>query len=157
MALPYRTTGSLSPTFVPARLVSLAVKHAYAYALSTRFPLLFGRRPPQSNYPSDSVPHPAHGCRLGFQSVQGGISTSAPSRPESRLHSVPPILRKTVRKPMSSCSEGSRGLSVLPWVKGIFTPSATSLSLCPRQWGSRYAIRAGGTYPTRNFATLGPL
>src|SRR5574343_998650 len=38
MSLPYRTTGSLSPTFVPARLVSLAVKHAYAYALSARFP-----------------------------------------------------------------------------------------------------------------------
>ena len=36
--LPYRTTGSLSPTFVPARLVSLAVKHAYAYALLARFP-----------------------------------------------------------------------------------------------------------------------
>ena len=32
MALPYRTTGSLSPTFVPARLVSLAVKHAFANA-----------------------------------------------------------------------------------------------------------------------------
>jgi hypothetical protein len=27
MALPFRTTGSLKPTFVPARLVSLAVKH----------------------------------------------------------------------------------------------------------------------------------
>nr|ABM53543.1 conserved hypothetical protein [uncultured beta proteobacterium CBNPD1 BAC clone 578] len=38
MALPYRTTGSLSPSFLPARLVSLAVKHAYAYALSARFP-----------------------------------------------------------------------------------------------------------------------
>ena len=38
MALPYRTTGSLCPTFVPARLVSLAVKHAYANALSARFP-----------------------------------------------------------------------------------------------------------------------
>eukprot|EP01114_Cavostelium_apophysatum_P015211 TRINITY_DN40_c0_g2_i4.p1 TRINITY_DN40_c0_g2~~TRINITY_DN40_c0_g2_i4.p1 ORF type:complete len:1368 (+),score=-54.24 TRINITY_DN40_c0_g2_i4:28-4131(+) len=33
MALPYRTTGSLCPTFVPARLVGLAVKHAYAIAL----------------------------------------------------------------------------------------------------------------------------
>ena len=32
MALPYRTTGSLCPTFVPARLVSLAVKHAFANA-----------------------------------------------------------------------------------------------------------------------------
>src|SRR6202008_4026899 len=38
MALPYRTTGSLSPAFAPARLVSLAVKHAYAIALSARFP-----------------------------------------------------------------------------------------------------------------------
>ena len=35
MALPYRTTGSLRPTFVPARLVCLAVKLAYAYALKS--------------------------------------------------------------------------------------------------------------------------
>ena len=33
MALPYRTTGSLRPTFVPARPVSLAVKLPYAFAL----------------------------------------------------------------------------------------------------------------------------
>ena len=32
MALPYRTTGSLRPAFAPARLVSLAVKHAFANA-----------------------------------------------------------------------------------------------------------------------------
>ena len=32
------TTGSLTPTFVPARLVGLAVKHAYAIALSARCP-----------------------------------------------------------------------------------------------------------------------
>ena len=38
MALPYRTTGSLCPTFVSARLVSLAVKHAYAIALLARCP-----------------------------------------------------------------------------------------------------------------------
>ncbi len=31
MALPYRTTGSLRPTFVPARLVGLAVKRAFAF------------------------------------------------------------------------------------------------------------------------------
>ena len=29
MALPYGTTGSLSPTFVPARVVALAVKLLY--------------------------------------------------------------------------------------------------------------------------------
>ena len=35
MALPYRTTGSLCPTFVPARPVRLAVKHPYAIALNS--------------------------------------------------------------------------------------------------------------------------
>lgn len=35
MAFPYRTTGSLKPTFVPARLVCLAVKHPYAFALKS--------------------------------------------------------------------------------------------------------------------------
>ncbi len=35
MALPYRTTGSLGPTFVSARRVSLAVKHPYALALKS--------------------------------------------------------------------------------------------------------------------------
>ena len=33
MALPYGTTGSLSPTFVPARLVGLAVKLPSAFTL----------------------------------------------------------------------------------------------------------------------------
>ena len=33
MALPLGTTGSLSPTFVPARLVGLAVKLPYAFTL----------------------------------------------------------------------------------------------------------------------------
>jgi hypothetical protein len=31
MALPCGTTGSLSPTFVPARVVALTVKLAYAF------------------------------------------------------------------------------------------------------------------------------
>ena len=38
MALPHRTTGSLWPTFVSARLVSLAVRQAYAIALNSRCP-----------------------------------------------------------------------------------------------------------------------
>ena len=39
MALPYGTAGSLSPTFVPARLVGLAVKLPYAFALYGWFPI----------------------------------------------------------------------------------------------------------------------
>ena len=36
-------------------------------------PLLFRRRPPQSNCPPDTVPHPVHGCRLELQSNKSGI------------------------------------------------------------------------------------
>ncbi len=38
MALPYGTTGSLYPTFVPARPVCLAVKHPYANTRFARLP-----------------------------------------------------------------------------------------------------------------------
>ena len=38
MALPCGTTGSLYPSFDPARLVGLTVKHAYAIALYVRLP-----------------------------------------------------------------------------------------------------------------------
>jgi hypothetical protein len=38
MALPYGATGSLRPTFVSARPVSLAVKLPYAFTLYDRFP-----------------------------------------------------------------------------------------------------------------------
>ena len=40
MALPYGTTGSLCPTFVPGRLVSLAVKHPYTITLYKRLPIV---------------------------------------------------------------------------------------------------------------------
>ncbi len=38
MALPCGTTGSLYPSLLPARLVSLTVKHPYAIALYVRLP-----------------------------------------------------------------------------------------------------------------------
>jgi hypothetical protein len=38
MALPYGTTGSLYPSFDPARLVGLTVKLSYAIALYVRLP-----------------------------------------------------------------------------------------------------------------------
>src|ERR1044071_54615 len=43
MALPYRTTGSLYSTFVPARLVGLTVKPAYVIALYARLPSVLSR------------------------------------------------------------------------------------------------------------------
>src|SRR5471032_2629955 len=122
MALPYRTTGSLCPTFVPARLVSLAVKHAYAIALSTRCPtvssvpsnspLPFRRRPPQSNCLPCTVPDPDNGPRLEPQMNQGGISRLAPRKLAFPLQSLPPILHRLIQSPMQSYSKGSWGLSV---------------------------------------------
>ena len=41
-------------------------------------PLLFGRRPPQSNCPPYTVPSPDYGPRLEPQQHQGGISRSTP-------------------------------------------------------------------------------
>ena len=45
MALPYRTTGSLSPAFAPARLVGLAVNLVYAIALARRI-----SKPPEPSF-----------------------------------------------------------------------------------------------------------
>ena len=67
---------------------------------------------------------------------------------------LPPILHRQARKPVPSCSKGSRGLSVYPRVRGIFTPNSISLSLGSRQWGSRYAIRAGRNLPAKEFRYL---
>ncbi len=55
---------------------------------------------------------------------------------------------------MPSYSKGSRGLSVLLRVTGIFTGAAVSLSLWLRQWGNRYAIRAGRNLPDKEFRYL---
>ena len=73
----------------------------------------------------------------------------AQSNPEARLQSLPPILRRTTRKSLPSCSKGSWGLSVFPRVEGIFTPNVISLSPWSRQCGCCYAIRAG-----RNFVFI---
>ncbi len=117
-------------------------------------PLHFRRRPPQSNCPPGSVPRPGHGRRLESQIIQGGISTLAPSNPEARLQSLPPILRRMIRDSLPSCSKGSWGLSVLPRVEGIFTPNTISLSPWPRQRRCCYAIRAGRNLPDKEFRYL---
>ena len=117
-------------------------------------PLHFRRRPPQSNYPPDTVPTPDNGRRLELQSAKGGIPRVAPPKLASRLHSLPPILYTTNQRSMSSCSKGSRGLSVLPRVIRIFTNNTISPSLWLRQRPSRYAIRAGRNLPDKEFRYL---
>ena len=55
---------------------------------------------------------------------------------------------------MPSCSEGSRGLSVLPQVGRIFTTIAISPGPRLRQCPNRYAIRAGRNLPDKEFRYL---
>jgi hypothetical protein len=55
---------------------------------------------------------------------------------------------------MSSCSKGSRGLSVLLQVTGIFTGITISSSLWLRQRPDRYAFRAGRNLPDKEFRYL---
>ena len=117
-------------------------------------PLRFGRRPPQSNYPPGTVPPPVHGRGLGCRCCGGGIPRSAPPGLAPRLRSLPPILYAQYRQPMSSCSKGSRGLSVLPRVSRIFTTNAISPGPWPRQRPSRYAFRAGRNLPDKEFRYL---
>ncbi len=132
--------GSLSPTFVPARLVGLAVKLPCAFTLNGWFP--FSLREPlgasvtlseataQSNYPPATVPMPDNGDRLEPRINQGGISTVAPPRLASQLQSLPPILHRFSPNSMASCSKASRGLFVPLRVTCIFTrPSMFAESL----------------------------
>ncbi len=117
-------------------------------------PLRFGRRPPQSNYPPDTVRNPGQGPTLEHQTLKGGISRLAPRRLASTLQSLPPILHIKAQCSVSSYSKGSRGLSVLPRVHCIFTASSISLSLGWRQLGHHYAIRAGRNLPDKEFRYL---
>ena len=97
---------------------------------------------------------PDHGHALEAQNTKGGIPRLAPPRLASRLHSLPPILDDVHQTPISSCSKGSRGLSVFLRVIGIFTDATISPSPSLRQRPSRYAIRAGRNLPDKEFRYL---
>ena len=57
-------------------------------------PLLFGRRPPQSNYPPHIVLNPDYGSELEPRHHQAGISRTAPHNLAIMLQSLPAILHK---------------------------------------------------------------
>ncbi len=117
-------------------------------------PLPFRRRPPQSNCPPGTVPEPVDGLGLGRRSREGSIQRAAPPGLAPPDRCLPPILYTTNRRAMSSCSKGSRGLSVLPWVIRIFTNSTISPGPWSRQRPSRCAFRAGRNLPDKEFRYL---
>jgi hypothetical protein len=107
---------------------------------------LGGDRPSQTAHKTLSLDR-IHGRRLEFQTSKGGISLLAPPRLASWLQSLPPILHRLGRNPISCYSKGSRGLFVLPRVCGIFTTTTVSPGRWLRQCSCRYAIRAGRNLP----------
>ena len=64
------------------------------------------------------------------------------------------MLHMTNLEPVLGYSKGSRGLSVLVRLRGIFTSTTISPSPQLRQWGSRYAIRARRNLPDKELRYL---
>ena len=114
---------------------------------------LGGDRPSQTAHQALSLAR-LHGSRLGNEQHKGGISRLAPRSPEGPLQSLPPILRMCSPWPIPGCSKGSRGLSVLPRVCGIFTTNTISPSPSSRQCSSRYAIHARRNLPDKELRYL---
>ena len=105
--------------------------------------------------PTRHCPLPSFmGSGLEFSFNQGGIPRMAPPRLAPQFQRLPPILYKLKQNPISSCSKGARGLSVLSRVTSIFTGSATSPGPSLRQCSDRYAIRAGRNLPDKEFRYL---
>ena len=132
MAFPLTYHRSLTPTFVPARPVSLAVRLAFAFALSRlisvqaertfeRLRYSFGGDRPSQTAHLTMSPSPLQGCWLEFQYHKDGIPTSTPHMPKHMLPCVPSILCMQHRNPISGYSKAPWGLSVLSRVTGIFT------------------------------------
>ena len=127
-------------------------KHAEGTFGRLRY-LLGGNRPSQTAHQTLSRAR-INGTRLGPRPNQGGIPRTAPPKLTLRVQSLPPILYRLDQNPVSSCSKGPRGLSVLSRVTCIFTGTTISPSPSLRQRSSRYAIRAGRNLPDKEFRYL---
>ena len=115
--------------------------------------LLGGDRPSQTAHLT-LFRRPIQAARLEFQRNKSGISLTTPLRPEPVLQSLPPMLRMPSRNPILGYSKGSRGLSVLPRARGIFTTTSISPDLSLRHCSSRYSIRAGRNLPDKELRYL---
>ncbi len=103
MAIPYSTTRSLSPSFLSAPLVGVAVKLPSAFALLQmvsnhpegtfeRLRYLFGGDRPSQTVRLTVSPARIHGRRLEPSYYKSGIPTATPPHLAAWLLSLPPIL-----------------------------------------------------------------
>ena len=157
--------GSLSPTFVSARRVGLAVKLPCAFTLYAWFPfrlreplgasVTFWEATAPVKLPACHGPDPRfRGSRLGSKHTQGGISLAAPATLTRHLPSLPPILHRLCPNTMTGCSKAPRGLFVLLRVGRIFTAISISPGPSSRQCSSCYTVRAGRNLPDKEFRYL---
>ena len=114
---------------------------------------LGGNRPSQTAHLTMFDPR-IHGKSLEFQLNKTGISRMTQVYLTTNFPSLPVILHMISQKPISDYSKGSRGLSVLLRVSGIFTATTISPSPSLRQRPDRYAIRAGRNLPDKEFRYL---
>ncbi len=117
-------------------------------------PLLFRRRPPQSNCLPDTVSRHAKWRGLEGSYSKGSIPPMPPPKLAFRLQRLLPILYKLYKHSISSYSKAPWGLSVLSRVTRIFTGIIISPSLSSRQCPDRYAFRAGRNLPDKEFRYL---
>ena len=114
---------------------------------------LGGNRPSQTD-PLTLSPTRIHGPGLDIRLTKTGISLLTPPPLTRQLQSLPAMLHMTNQIPISEYSKGSRGLSVLLRVSGIFTGITTSPRSSLRQRPDRYTIRAGRNLPDKEFRYL---
>jgi len=151
--------GSLTPTFVSARHVRLAVKLAYRVCTTSPGfhsglanlctpPLHFWRQPPQLNCPPDSVPRQVFCAGVGkISSFRRVVFHVAPaSSAGSHLCSTVKITSS-----VPSYSKASWGLFVHVQVGRIFTAISISPGNSSRQSQSHSTFRAGRNLPDKEF------
>ena len=167
MARPHGTTGSLRPTFVPARAVALTVRRPSAFALYVRLPTAL-RAPSRASVTLSeaSAPDklPASHCPRRGKRRSEGVNTSRVVfhwwLPRSRNHGF-------AASHLCYAAHADVQWQVVVKVHGVFLSYGGKSESSPilqfrRAYGgdSRQVVTPFvqvGTYPTRNFATLGPL
>ena len=165
MTIPHSITGSLEPTFVTARPVGLTVKHTSTLTLHARLPTVLSvpsrfsvtiwEKTAPVKLTLWQCPVPGYtGSQLDIHLFKGSISLTTPSSLAEGLQSLLPMLHMKKQIPISDYSKGSRGLSVLLRVSGIFTGITTSPRSTLRQCPDRYTIRAGRNLPDKEFRYL---
>ncbi len=154
--------GSLSPTFVPARPVRLAVKLACAFALRGGLPFRLSQPLDASATLSEATAPvklppchcPPFSTGLGSKRPPAGISLAAPPTLASRVLRLPAILHRRRPHAMTGYSKAPRGLFVQLRVTRIFTRTSISPGPSLRQCSTRYTFRAGRNLPDKEFRYL---